>query len=204
MIDLDSVVVFKVDSLLARGNVLDHVDASVWKGTVDVLDKQNISELDVILGEYNLKRYDTPKIALEGTEPLVLKVGEILINENIATADECYDIRSILTLLGGSAGYKRCRYVLEQEFQDYELQMLVVWLYAMHVLRFNTVQDLKIGVEAKESEYRDSKDMKIQVAEVIEAYQLDHTFRGDHLIMNERITVIPGWWWIQKLKDDRK
>lgn len=202
MVNLDKVVVVNVDSLLARGNILELIDISVSKGSVDILDNKNISDLDVLIGDYELEKYDTPKISLDGTEPLVIKLGEILLNEEIASTDECFDIRSTLSFISGSSGYRRCKSVLEG-FQDWELSMLVAWIYAMHTLQFASVSELSVGIEADEDNYRQSSDMKIKVSDVIAAYQLTHSYRGEKFIESTRITVIPAWYWIQNLKKSK-
>ena len=76
-------------------------------------------------------------------------------------------------------------------------------MYAISLFQFNSTHVLAVGIKAIAGEYRESNDMKIKVKDVIEAYSLNHTYGGDKLI-NIDVTVIPSWWWIQKIREDRK
>lgn len=203
MDNLNDLIVVKVDSLLSAGTMLNLIDIEVSKGEVEVLDNGCISELDVIIGNYPLKKWDSSRlrVALEGTEPLILKLGERLLEDGLVTADEVYDIRSTLSVLSGSSGYERTRTVIET-LQDYELNMLVNWMYSMSILQFNSASDLTVGIKAA-GEYRESSDMKVKVRDVVEAYTLEHSYLGKRLIDID-VTVIPCWWWIQNLRESRK
>lgn len=201
MKDLNNVVVVKVDSLLARGTILELIDIEVAKGKVEVLDCRCMSEIDILIGNYPLQSFNTEKISLEGTEPLILKIGEKLLQEMLVTADEVYDIRSTLSVLSGSAGYERTISVVDT-LQDFELNMLVCWMYATSILRYNSTNSINVGVKAVAGEYRQSDHMKIKIKDVIEAYQLEHQFQGEKFI-EINVTVIPSWWWIKNLKETR-
>ncbi len=204
MDNLSDLIVVKVDSLLSMGSMLNLVDIEVSKGEVEVLDNGCISQLDVIVGNYPLRRWDSSRsrVAIEGTEPFILKIGEMLLQEELVTMDEVYDIRSILSVLSGASGYERTRAVIKT-LQDYELNMLVNWMYALSILQLNSTSDLSVGIKALAGEYRESLDMQVKVKDVVEAYTLEHSYLGERLIDID-VTVIPCWWWIQNLRESRK
>lgn len=191
---LEKYVNLKVNSFLRANNIDQKMKECIFSGDIDLL--ENISECDVILGGCKLKCFQIPNIPLQGTEQFVYDLGEKLINTNIASIEDVYDIRTTLEYISGSQGYKRACSVLK-ELNTVSLNIIISWMYVYSRFRYSSMGDLNITVNPNEA---DQKNIKI--ADIFDYYFLEHQAKG-HLI-DINATVVPAYYWLQQLKEETK
>lgn len=197
MYDFNNMYAIRVGNFLC-GSLMSLAETNAINGEgIDVVD--DIRDIDVILGDFELEEHEVPRIALVGTEPLLEKIGNALIKEGCATNEEVFDSRSILDFLGGSSGYRKA-YRVVQKLKDFELNMLISWMVASEELKFCPLTELSIASKFKEDEYKEDPLLQMKVCDIVEKYQMYHSHFERKLIGNKNITIIPSYYWIQLLK----
>lgn len=197
--DLNNMHALKINSFCS-GTVLELIDNAVSNGEgIDLV--ENLCEVDVFIGKYEAEAFEIPNIPLQGTEALIIKIGESLIDGGYASPAEVYDNRSVLDFIGGSKGYKKA-YDVISDLKDHEFNMLICWMNLCSQLRFCGLEDLTIGIELKEGNWKKSPYLNMKVGQIAESYYMSHKYENSRMVDID-ITVVPSYYWIQLIKKDK-
>ena len=172
------------------------IDAAI--STEDGIDlMENICDVDILVGEFYIEYIEIQNITLHGFESLLKKITEDLIEGGFASPDQLHDNKSILGFLSGSYGYKHA-YGAIAKLTVSELSMLIAWMYAHTHMRFYGFRNLTIGIRLEEGSWKKSSIMSIKIRELIGTYY-SHKEDIENSI-DKSITIVPSYYWIQKIK----
>lgn len=174
----------------------DLLENAVQTDSVENSGDVNACEVDVFIGDYNLKAPKRVHVSVMNTDYVLKKIKDLLIKKNLFDKEELLTHANIIEAMCGSEGFRRTRFAL-QELSDSELDIAIDWVYAYARVFSCQRRALNIAFHAVSVE-KNKEDI-----DVIDLFGIYYV-RGIRGIKTQGFTVVEPFYWIQKLKESRR
>lgn len=194
----DNHVCIKLDMFSSVAKTIKNlIDNSIKSDNVEIIGTVNVEEVDLFLGNYELKHKDFVPCSLYKTENILVKLKKLLIQENLFIEEELLRYEDIVGALSGAEGYKKSKFVLKY-FSTQELDALASWVYAYSFLTPYFVDSLSVCMHSDIISNKKNLDLKESLHHI---YYKNLSSVYPSL---KNYTAVPPYYWILKHKNERK